>query len=194
MARLEFLLEEQSMATVLEILLPKILPPKWVLNYNVFLRPHEGKSDLRRSIPRKIRSFAHETQPVGIIILHDQDANDCRVLKQDLISLCHNALSGGPVSPNLIRIVCRELEAWYLGDMAAIQAAYPRFQADRHQNKAKFRIPDACNAKDELRKILREFQPISSARAIAPHLDISVNQSVSFQCFVNGLQAFAAQF
>lgn len=55
MDRLEFLVEERSMAEVLKVLLPRILPASWVLDENYFIRPHEGKSDLKRSIPTILR-------------------------------------------------------------------------------------------------------------------------------------------
>ena len=58
MDRLEFLVEERSMAEVLKVLLPRILPASWVLDENYFIRPHEGKSDLKRSIPKKLKGFA----------------------------------------------------------------------------------------------------------------------------------------
>lgn len=60
MDRLEFLVEERSMAEVLKVLLPRILPASWVLGENYFIRPHEGKSDLKRSIPKKLKGFAYE--------------------------------------------------------------------------------------------------------------------------------------
>lgn len=194
MPRLEFLLEEPSMEAALEILLPKILPPQWKINENVFLRPHQGKGDLRKSIPTKVRAFAHQREAIGIVVLHDQDANDCVELKQSLLSLCNANLQGASPPPHLVRIVCRELEAWYLGDMDAIQTAYPDFKASQHRNRSKFRTPDSCNAKDELRKILPAFQQIATAKAIAPHLDIEANRSRSFQNFVSGLHRFVTQF
>ena len=58
----EFLLEEPSMVNCLEQILPKILPEGFVLNENCFLRPHNGKSDLLKSIPRKVRVFSNQTQ------------------------------------------------------------------------------------------------------------------------------------
>lgn len=89
MDRLEFLVEERSMAEVLKVLLPRILPASWVLDENYFIRPHEGKSDLKRSIPKKLKGFAqHKEQTTGFIIIQDQDSNDCRQLKQELVALC----------------------------------------------------------------------------------------------------------
>lgn len=72
MDRLEFLVEERSMAEVLKVLLPRILPASWVLDENYFIRPHEGKSDLKRSIPKKLKGFAqHKEQTTGFIIIYE---------------------------------------------------------------------------------------------------------------------------
>lgn len=186
MIRLEFLLEEPSMANVLKVILPKILPPGYRLNENYFLRPHRGKSDLQKSIPNKIRTFSNFHEPVKIVILHDQDTNDCKKLKRQLMRLCEE--SGN--CPVLIRIICRELESWFLGDMDAMESAYPGFKAHKYKNKAKFRNPDKCQAFEELTAILPEFQKGSGSRSIAPHLNFQQNASPSFQTFISGLKKF----
>ena len=185
--RIEFLVEEYSMKVFLEILLPRILPEEIRINEHYFLRAHEGKSDLKKSIPQKVRAFNNAGTPVGIVILQDQDSNDCVVLKNELVSLCE--------IPNnnvkcMVRIVCRELEAWYLGDMDAIQMAYPKFAAYKYKNKAKFRYPDNSNAYDEMRKIMPFFQKVEGARKISPHINITKNRSPSFHQFVTGLKTF----
>lgn len=185
--RIEFLLEEYSMKVFLEILLPRILPVEIKLNEHYFLRAHEGKSDLKKSIPRKMSAFNSLNTPVGILILQDQDSNDCILLKKELLSLCEIPKNNVKY---LVRIVCRELEAWYLGDMDAIQKAYPKFVARKFKNKAKFRYPDDSNAYDEIKKILPSFQKVEGARRISPHINIEMNRSPSFQQFVNGLRTF----
>lgn len=50
---LVFLLEESSMKEMLELLLPRILPD----NINYLCIPHESKSDLEKSIPRKLKAW-----------------------------------------------------------------------------------------------------------------------------------------
>lgn len=186
MARLEILVEEPSMAEFLRIVVPNLLPDGWHLDYNVFIRKHQGKSDLKKSIPTKLKAFSRWNEPVGFIIMQDQDSNDCRLLKQELQALCHDYER----IPILIRIVCRELEAWYLGDMSAIQKAYPSFKAKSYAGKSKFRKPDFCNAKDELKKILPSYQETSAARIIAPHIQAENNNSESFRQFVTGFKRF----
>lgn len=52
MSRVVFLLEERSMKELLEGLLPRLFP-----GLPFLCIPHEGKRDLERSIPRKLRAW-----------------------------------------------------------------------------------------------------------------------------------------
>lgn len=184
--RAEFLLEEPSMENVLRILLPRILPSKYILDENCFLRPHNGKGDLLKSIPVKVRTFSNFYEPVKIIILHDQDSNDCKLLKKKIQELCD---SNGDC-PTKVRIVCRELESWYLGDMSAIEKVYPKFKKSTYFNKEKFRDPDSCNSYYELKKIIPEIQKGFASRNIPNFFNLDENKSKSFQAFVNGIKEF----
>ncbi|MCX6584445.1 MAG: DUF4276 family protein [Candidatus Aminicenantes bacterium] len=184
MIRLEFLLEEPSMENVLKKILPLILPQDYRYNSNYFLRPHQGKSDLQKSIPNKMKRFSHFHEPVMLIILHDQDSNDCIRLKKELTELCKKHGQ----CPFFIRIVCRELESWFLGDMDAIEAAFPSFKAHKYKNKAKYRNPDLLNASDEMSKLLPRFQKLNASVNISRHLKLEQNTSTSFKNFVSGLK------
>lgn len=190
MARIEILVEEPSMKEFLSILLPRVITQPWVLNENYFIRAFEGKSDLKKNIPSKVKylsNWSHEK--VGIVVLQDQDSADCKMLKQNLMELCEQHGN----CPKLVRIVCRELEAWYIGDFEAIHKAYESFKYQTYSSKAKFRVPDNCNAYDELRKILPEFQKVGGAKKIAPFIDVEANKSVSFQQTISGLKNFFDQ-
>jgi hypothetical protein len=184
MNRLEFLLEEISMEAFLRNFLPKILPEGYKYKENYFLRPHSGKSDLMRSIPNKLKIDYGE--PTTFIILHDQDSNDCRVLKSEILQLCRNNCRNN--NNYLIRIVCRELESWYLGDMQAIECAFPKFKAIKHRNKAKFRRPDELNASEEISKLVPDFQKTKGAKLISQYIEIDNNKSQSFNQFITGIR------
>jgi hypothetical protein len=105
-----FLLEELSMKETLEVLLPKLIPSN--LRYRCIA--HEGKQDLEKSIPRKLKAW---NQPAKFIIVRDKDSADCKQVKQQLLELCQK----GNKSDILIRIACHELESWFLGDLAAVE-------------------------------------------------------------------------
>lgn len=185
MDRLEILVEEPSIAEVLKGILPKVLPAGWAVGENCFVRPHEGKQDLQASIPRKMRVAGSKAITTGFIIVQDQDANDCRQLKKNLVKLCLGAQKGH-FPPFKVRIVCHELESWYLGDTDAIEKVFPRFHAAKYRNKKLFRQPDACvGPKHELKRIVGNYPQIATARELAGHMDVEANRSQSFRCFIS---------
>jgi hypothetical protein len=178
---LVFLLEEPSMKAFLEELLPRIVP-----GTSCRLVPHEGKLDLEKSVPRKLRAW--RSPGVRFIVVRDQDSEDCRALKKRLVSTAEEA--GRP--DTVIRIVCRELEAWLLGDLVALGTAFDAPHLESLRGKAKFRNPDGLgNPSEEIRKLVSRYQKISGARAVGRHIDPSRNVSPSFQVFVTTVQLIA---
>ncbi|MBN1952584.1 MAG: DUF4276 family protein, partial [Bacteroidales bacterium] len=143
----EILVEEPSMKHFLQGILPGILPKGYILNSNCFIRAHQGKQDLRKSIPKKAGAYQKYSVPIRLIVIHDQDSADCILLKKELRDLI---ISNSTIT-HLIRIACRELEAWYLGDLDALQAVYPRFKAEKYKNRKLFRNPDECQASHEIK-------------------------------------------
>lgn len=88
----------------------------------------------------------------------------------------------------MIRIVCRELESWYFGDLRAVSLAYNE-NLEPLAKRKKYRIPDEIgNPKEELKKIIPVNQQISGARRIGPLMNIDANTSESFRQFVQGVR------
>jgi len=86
-----------------------------------------------------------------------------------------------------VRVVCEELESWFLGDNQAVTAAYSgcRFS----HGTTKYRDPDRMtNASQELAKLTGDFSKVGRASLIAPHLDPARNVSGSFQVLFKTLQ------
>jgi len=185
--RIEFFIEEPSMEVFLKTVLPKIFPETFLLNENYFIRTHQGKSDLIKSLRTKIKAYYRMGQPVGIIVLHDQDSNDCKLLKNNLKAIC---LDSSEVVKCLIRIVCRELESWYLGDLKAVEKSYKNFNSSKYLNKSKFRNPDNLNSYHELQKMVPAFQKVDGAGKISPNLSLVDNRSISFNHFITGVKKF----
>jgi len=183
---IEILVEELSMKNFLSGILPKILPDGYVLNANCFIRDHQGKQDLKRSIPIKMRAYRHYKVPVKVIIVHDQDSSECKLLKSELRKLTNKT----PEIPSLIRIACRELEAWYLGDLDALEAIYPQFKSKMFKNWSLFRNPDECNAYDELKRSIPTFQKGVASKEISNYISLSQNRSKSFNQFIHGIEKF----
>lgn len=175
-----FLVEERSMKEMLDLFLPRIIPQE----ITFFCIAHEGESDLEKSIPRKLRTWDKETK---FIILRDQDSGDCLVIKEKILNLCKQAER----EDILIRIVCHELESWYLGDLAAVEEAFKitSGKLSKKQQNKKYREPDRLNtAKQELKNLIPEYQEISGSKKIAKYLDLTNNTSHSFKVFLEGIK------
>jgi|DewCreStandDraft_4_1066084.scaffolds.fasta_scaffold29509_2 hypothetical protein len=174
--QLVFLLEEDSMKSFLESFMPRIVGEAVSCVYI----SHQGKTDLEKSIPRKIRAWQNPS--AYFIILRDQDSSNCIKLKQHLQTLC------GITDNVSVRIVCRELESWYLGDLAAIDHVFEKKLAKR-QNQSKYRDPDKLiNAYDEIKKVVPEYQRIIGSRKLGEVLSLENNRSKSFNVFLKTIR------
>lgn len=181
MGQVVFLLEEPSMKALLEVLLPRVAPEMAFV-----LVPHEGKQDLAKSIPRKLKGW--RTPGARFIVVHDQDSADCLKLKDELAAR---------VPPHrrcdtVIRIACRELEAWVLGDIEALAHAFGVPSVAGLGVKEKYRDPDAiANPSREVQALIPSYQKISGARQVAGFLTPERNVSHSFQVFISAVKRLA---
>lgn len=181
MKHLVFMTEEASMEICLNNIIPKIIPP----NITFKVIPHEGKQDLEKSIPRKLRAWNNcEDIEYKFIIVRDKDGGDCINIKNNLIELCSTAGR----SDSLVRIACNELESWFLGDLIAIEKGMG-IRTIVKGHKKKFRDPDRLtNACEELKKLCGNYPKIQGAKKISPNLDLENNLSHSFNVFVSGVE------
>jgi hypothetical protein len=180
---IEILTEEPSMEHFLSGILPKVLPDDYKVDVNCFIRAHRGKSDLQKSIPNKMRAYPQFGYPVKVLIIHDQDSNDCKNLKNKITELC-----GMTTIPFVVRIACRELENWYLGQLAAIEKVYPETKASSLINKAKYRNPDLLHGANELNRMTQNFSKTQAAREISKHVDVNNNTSPSFNHTIRAIR------
>ena len=102
MVQLVFMLEEPSAKVLLESLLPRILPN----DVSFLCIPHEGKQDLEKSLPVKLRHW--NVPNTWFVVIRDKDQSDCLTLKNHLKKICED--SGRPET--LVRIAVHELESW----------------------------------------------------------------------------------
>ena len=180
--RLVFLLEEPSMKLLLAGLLPRLFPG-WVEHTHFLLVPHQGKSDLDRSVPTKLRSW--QIPGDRFVILRDNDNADCVDLKARFTKLCGQC--GRP--DTLVRLVCQELESWYLGDLTALAQAYGDTKINSPALRKRFSDPDSWRKPSvEVARLAPAFQKGSGARLMGAALQPSANHSASFQVFVSGLE------
>lgn len=178
MTCLVFFLEEKSAEIMLEGILPQILPEGVEHKCVVF----EGKQDLEKRLPKRLRGWQH-IEETKFIVLRDQDSADCRLIKQRLVEICQKA--GRPET--LVRIACRELESFYLGDLAAVGQAFDKANLGKQQKGKKFRNPDMLsNPVQELQKLVPDYQKLSGSRKIASQMKIDANKSESFNELIRG--------
>ncbi len=168
-----FLLEEPSMKMFLEVLFSRLFP-----DARYQLVPHEGISDLERSIPRKVRGM--HTIASAFVILRDQHSvADCVALKAKIA-----ALGSGTSREVVARVVCRELESWILGDLVSLESALQVVGIAKVNARKKFRSPDQLvNAAEELAKLCPGYSKTHGAKAVATHFDPARCTSRSFQVF-----------
>ena len=167
------------MANFLDELLPRLFS-----NLSFQCVPHRGKVHLEQSIPRKLRAWREPG--VRFVVMRDQNSGDCHVVKARLRDRCEQ----GGRTDALVRIVCRELEAWYIGDGEALVAAFPD-AAKRIRwglRKQRFRNPDeVVQPAKALSDLIPQFQKRSGARSLGRHLSRQ-NRSRSYQVFLAGIE------
>jgi hypothetical protein len=173
-----FLLEEASARDLLEGYLPRLLPDGVDVVYQVF----EGKQDLERRLVRTLRAWRRPES--RFVVMRDQDAADCRVVKARLVDLVQQ--SGR--SDCLVRVACHELESWVLGDWSAVAEAFERpalkALADNHQYRDTDRL---VRPLDYLRRHIPDYQKRDGARRVGPLLRLERSKSASFRSFSDGL-------
>ena len=170
------------MRALLDALLPRLFPG---LLFQCV--PHEGKADLERSVPRKLRGWREPG--VRFAVVRGNDGGDCHALKDDLRGLCQ----AGRRDDTLIRIACQELEAWYLGEPDALADAFGREALRSMGERARFRDPDSVlRPADAVEQLVPEFQKVSGARRMAQHLTRERNRSTSFQVLMAAIETVAA--
>lgn len=110
---LEFLVEEPSAEAALINLVPKIAP-----GIDFDIHPHEGKLDLLAKLPSRLKGYSYWLpEDWKIVVLIDEDREDCRALKSQMEQAAHHAdlrtpgNSTCPPAQVVNRLAIEELEA-----------------------------------------------------------------------------------
>lgn len=184
MSRIVFLLEELSMKALLDELLPRLFEGLEFLCIH-----HEGKQDLEKSLPRKLRAWSEPG--ARFVVIRDNDRGDCLSIKARIQKLCDDC---GQREEVLVRIACQELEAWYLGEPDALAEAFDKESLRRISQRADFRDPDVVpQPSSRLRRLVPEFQKVSGARRMGRFLTRERNRSTSFQVLLRGIDRLSSE-
>ena len=202
---LEVLVEELSAKVALDLLLPRVIPAGATFVVHAF----EGRARLLARLEQRLRGYRFYSPNTRILVLVDRDDDDCRALKARLEQTARasgmptlSTPEGGTAASGRIRvcnrIVCEELEAWFLGDPQALCAAYPKVKAS-FASQTKYRNPDAIvgGTWEAMAHLLNQaghyrdrarFPKVEVAQTVTPHLDPDRNTSSSFRVFIAGVR------
>lgn len=184
MGKIVFLVEEESMKTFLATIEPSVRRLLNLQGKGMLYLSFKGKDKLRKKAAKQIRAYRDTYPDCRFVVLCDQDADDCKALKkvfQDIIDQC------GVAKRSRIRIVCKELEAWLLGDRPALEAAFPNSQIDK---KAYANPDNVSNPKKLVLRKTGSSVPTKIARQVGSKMSVDSikrNRSASFRQFVSGL-------
>lgn len=197
---IEFFLEEPSAEAFLQGMVHRLLPAGVTSSFIVF----QGKHDLLTNLKPRLKGYrSWIAEDYRIVVLVDEDREDCRQLKAKLEAAATAAGLPTKTSPKkaafvvLNRIAIEELEAWFFGDIAALATAFPGVSPTLGA-KARYRDPDAIagGTWEALQRVLQKaghfaggLPKIEVARTMARHMDPARNTSTSFRQFVQGLAA-----
>ena len=200
---IEILVEELSAEELLRGIVPKM-----VGDLSFAIRTFEGKMDLLKKLPDRLKAYAQwiGDNDTRLVVLIDEDRQDCAQLKIQLESMALDAglrtkTASGDASnfDVLTRVAVEELEAWYFGDCEALRAAYPRVPKSL-EARASYRLSDAITGGtwERLEMVLQKagyhrggLAKVSLAREMAKYMEPSRNTSPSFQAFHSGMRVVA---
>lgn len=205
----EILVEDSSGKKALDILMPKILGDQHsfrVIDYrgighipkNLRSSAEAHKRILLDQLPKLLqgcgRTFAGypPNYSAAVIVVCDLDDKCLKAFRRELFSVLDAC---NPKPETRFCIAVEEGEAWLLGDIPAVKAAYPKAREDvlnSYQNDAICgtweRLADAVFANRAA--ALKKMGPQAEGREksawaenIAPHMDVDANASPSFRYF-----------
>ena len=208
----EILVEDQSGKKVLDILIPKIIS-----NQHKFkIRPYQGVGHIPKNLtnptnantnlllnqlPMQLRAYGknYANDPTKVVIVVcDLDNNCLKTFRQELFRVLNSC---NPKPETRFCIAIEEGEAWLLGDIPAIKAAYPRAKDNilhSYQNDSICGtwelLADAIFAGGSNALGKKPWYVIGKeksiwAQKIAPEMDINKNASPSFCYFRDRIRA-----
>ena len=210
----EVLVEDRSGKTALDILIPKIIGDQHTFNVipyrgigripkNLTSHTDASKRQLLDQLPKLLRGYGKTfaqyppNYPAAVILVCDLDDKCLRTFRQDLFAVlngCH------PKPETRFCIAIEEVEAWFLGDIPAIRANYPKAEVNvlnRYENDSicgtwELLADVVCNGgSSELKN--KGWQAVGReksiwSKSITLRMDVDNNASPSFRYFQKKLR------
>ena len=211
----EVLVEDQSGKKALDILISEITDGQAtyrVINYrgsgripkNLKPTSDANKRILLDQIPRLLRGYGKtfadypSNYSAAVILICDLDDKCLKTFRQELLDVLDSC---NPKPETRFCIAIEEGEAWLLGDIPAIKAAYPKAKNDILNNYKNDSVcgtwellADSVFAGGSAELTERGWQAVGRekyewAEKIAPHMDVDANASPSFRYFRDKMRA-----
>ena len=209
----QFLIEDQSSAVLIEILMRKLNASDETLEFsckafkgiggltkkNTVKETKTGK--LLNDLATYLRGFNRSLQgiPAAVVVVLDNDTRDPEEFQQTLENV---AQKNGIDIDYLFCIAVEEVEAWLLGDAKAVLEAYPDARIQLLQS---YEQDSICGTWEKLADIVypggytrmkkerQSFVEIGEckyewAKKIGTYMDLDKNQSPSFQHFIREIK------
>lgn len=214
----EFLIEDISGKKILEILIPKIIDNSIhsfrVISYkgigaipkNLKTSKDASKKALLNQLPRLLAGYGrtyqyNQSENVVIVVcdLDDKDKESFLLELNDVLKSCN------PAPQASFCLAIEEIEAWLLGDFAAIKKAYPKA---KDSVLANYKNDSICGTWEVMAdaivtggaKKLKQLgfhetglQKTNWAINISPHMDVTKNKSPSFNKFKKILEGYCGR-
>jgi hypothetical protein len=213
----EILVEDQSGAKALNILVPKIIGDEHTFSVHLYkgigripknlnAKTDPGKRILLDQLPKLLRGYGKafasypDDCPAAVILVCDLDDKCLNAFRQELYAIL-NACNPKPLASFCIAI--EEGEAWFLGDIQAIKAAYPKAKLaflNSYENDticgtwellADAVFPGGAQSLSSKGWWAIGTEKSAWSERIAPHMDVANNSSPSFCYFKAKLQELA---
>ena len=208
----QFLLEDSSGEQLIDALMPKIVSDHPDVTYkckayhgiggftkkNTIKETHTGK--LLNDLATALRGFNRSLKgiPAAVIVVMDNDDRNTSNFQSQIEQV---AVDNGILVDHVFCIAVEEVEAWLLGDEAALLAAYPQ---TKQQALRSYTQDSICGTWEVLadviypggyRKMKKDCpsyieigkQKSEWARKIGIHMNLSENHSPSFNLFISEL-------
>ena len=213
----EILVEDQSGKTMLDILVPKIIGDQHTFKIyaykgigriprNLMSQTDASKRQLLDQLPRLLRGYGRTfagypiDSPAAVIVVCDLDNKCLKTFRQELLTVL-NACKPKPQTRFCIAI--EEGEAWLLGDIPAVKAAYPNA---RDNILGSYENDSICGTWELLANAVlsggaselknKGWQVVGTEKSvwsekIIPHMNVDDNVSPSFHYFREKVQGLA---
>lgn len=152
-------------------------------------QPDPKQQTLLHLLPAKLRGWSYFGNDECVVVLIDADDDPCR----DLLAQLNAMLAKLPKRPPrvLFRLAIEETESWFIADVDAILAAYPKA---RTQKLRRIAADDIVGAWEELATALGTkttevtgADKYTWAERISPHLNLEEPRSPSLRKFIEGI-------